>query len=201
VRNVVLDTSIFVNPDARGVLGDTPTLALQEFLSMIHNIEGMEFYMPPSIFEELMNFIKRDEIPAELLLKLNQKSPRRLETSVPGQLLYELVDEMRDRVNKGLRIAEKAVRSTERLEIDDIVKDMRRKYRDALREGVIDSAEDMDLILLARELDAVLVTADQGACKWADKLGVQWLFPERFKDYVLAHIEDNSRKESVNSSQ
>ena len=71
-RNVVLDTSIFVNPDVRGVLGNTPTLALQEFLILAQQAEGMEFFMPPSIFEELMNFVKREDIPSELLLRLNQ---------------------------------------------------------------------------------------------------------------------------------
>ena len=49
-----------------------------------------------------------------------------------------------------------------------------------------DSKEDVDMILLAYELDALLVTADQGAQKWADKLGIKLLMPEKFKQYIMA---------------
>ena len=70
---------------------------------------------------------------------------------------------------------------------------MRKSYREALREGIIDSKEDVDLILLAKELDALLVTVDQGAIKWADKLGVRWLFPDKFKDYLLSFLEGETR--------
>ncbi len=39
------------------------------------------------------------------------------------------------------------------------------------------------------ELDALLVTADQGALKWADKLGIRWLLPEKFKEYLMGSIK------------
>ena len=39
------------------------------------------------------------------------------------------------------------------------------------------------------ELDAMLITADQGLIKWAEKLGIRWLFPERFKDYLASAIK------------
>ena len=96
---------------------------------------------------------------------------------------------MRERVNKGLRIAEKAVRGAEKRKADEIIQDLRRKYREALREGIIDSKEDVDLLLLAMELDALLITADQGLIRWAEKLGIQWLFPEKFKDYLMGAIK------------
>ena len=67
---------------------------------------------------------------------------------------------------------------------------MRKSYREALREGIIDSKEDVDLILLAKELDALLVTVDHGAIKWAEKLGIRWLLPDKFKDYLLSFLED-----------
>jgi RNA ligase partner protein len=185
---VVLDTSLFVNPDVRVSLGRTPTEAFDGFLSMAARLPDHEFYMPPSVFEELMNFVDRARLPAALLVHLHQKPPSRYELSIPAIFLYELIEDMRDRVNKGLRFAERAVRSNGQKGIDEIIKDLRRKYREALREGVIDSKEDVDLILLARELDALLVTADQGAVKWADKLGVRWLFPEKFKEYLMASI-------------
>ncbi|HAK87991.1 MAG TPA: RNA ligase partner protein [Nitrospiraceae bacterium] len=186
---VVLDTSLFVNPDVRTSLGATPTEALETFLFLAAQIHILEFYMPPSIFEELLHFVERDKIPADLLLILHQKPPKKHELTTPAFLLYELIEDIRERVNKGLRIAEKAVRSTDQKKTDEIVQDMRRKYRDALREGIIDSKEDVDLLLLAMELDALLITADQGLIKWAEKLGVRWLFPEKFKEYLMSAIK------------
>ncbi|VAX34129.1 hypothetical protein MNBD_NITROSPIRAE03-1113 [hydrothermal vent metagenome] len=92
-------------------------------------------------------------------------------------------------MNKGLRVAESAVRGVSSKGEKVIIQELRRKYREALREGIIDSKEDVDLILLARELDALLVTADQGVIKWAEKLGIKWLFPEKFRDYLLGSIK------------
>jgi RNA ligase partner protein len=184
---VVLDTSLFVNPDVRASLGPTPTEALEAFLFIAAQIPILEFYMPPSIFEELMNFVQRESISGDLLVYLNQKSPRRHELTTPAFLLYELMEDIRERVNKGLRIAERAVRSEK--PPNETVQELRRKYRDALREGIIDSKEDVDLLLLAMELDALLITADQGVVKWADKLGIRWLLPEKFKEYLMGSIK------------
>jgi hypothetical protein len=188
-QRVVLDTSLFVNPDARTSLGNTPTEALETFLFLAAQIHILEFYMPPSIFEELLHFVEKEKIPGDLLVILHQKPPKRHELTCPAFLLYELIDDMRERVNKGLRIAEKAVRGAEKRKADEIIQDLRRKYREALREGIIDSKEDVDLLLLAMELDALLITADQGLIRWAEKLGIQWLFPEKFKDYLMGAIK------------
>lgn len=187
--NVVLDTSLFVNPDVRASLGNTPTEALETFLFLAAQIHILNFYMPPSIFEELLHFVERDKIPADLLLIMHQKPPKRHELMTPAFLLYELIEDIRERVNKGLRIAEKAIRSTTSRKIEDIIQDTRKKYREALREGIIDSKEDVDLLLLAMELDALLITADQGLIKWAEKLGIRWLFPEKFKEYLMSAVK------------
>ncbi len=186
---VVLDTSLFVNPDVRKSLGDTPTEAFEAFLFLAAQIHILEFYMPPSVFSELLFFIEKDKISGDLLLILHQKPPKKHELKCPAFLLYELIDDIRERVNKGLRLAEKAVRSVESKSPEETIQDLRRKYREALREGIIDSKEDVDLLLLAMELDALLITADQGLIKWAEKLGIKWLFPEKFKDYLMQAIK------------
>lgn len=186
---VVLDTSLFVNPDVRRSFGPNPTAALEGFLFMAAQAPVFEFYMPPSIWSELKNFVEPQKIPGELFVYLHQKSPKRYELTTPASLLYELVEEIRDRVNRGLRVAERAARNPEGRATDEVIQDLRRKYREALREGIIDSKEDVDLILLARELDALLVTADQGIIKWADKLGIRWLAPEKFKEYMTGLIK------------
>ncbi len=188
-KKVVLDTSLFVNPDIRKYLGNTPTEALEAFLFLAAQIHILEFYMPPSVFEELMHFIDQNHISEDLLLILHQKPPKKHELKIPAFILYELIEDIRTRVNKGLRIAETAVKSLERKDPTKIIHDLRCKYREALREGIIDSKEDVDLLLLAMELDAILVTADQGLIKWAEKLGIKWLFPEKFKDYLQGAIK------------
>lgn len=188
-KKVVLDTSLFVNTDIRKYLGNTPTEALEAFLFLAAQIHILEFYMPPSIFEELMHFIEQNHISEDLLLILHQKPPKKHELKIPAFILYELIEDIRIRVNKGLRIAETAVKSLERKDPTKIIHDLRCKYREALREGIIDSKEDVDLLLLAMELDALLVTADQGLIKWAEKLGIRWLFPTKFKDYLQGAIK------------
>jgi RNA ligase partner protein len=190
---VVLDTSIFVNPDVRGALGGSPAEALETFLYLASQAGGLEFYMPPSVFEELLKFIEPVKISGELLVYLHQKPPKKYDLTTPAFLLYELIEDIRERVNKGLRLAEKAVRSAESRKADEVIQDLRRKYREALREGIIDSKEDVDLILLAKELDAILVTADKGALKWAEKLGIEWLLPEKFKEFIVSSIKKTDK--------
>lgn len=187
---VVLDTSLFVNPEVRNDFGDSPTEAIKGFITIAEKIPELEFYMPSSIFNELMNFVDRRKIPGRMLAIINQKSPSKHEMNCPAIFLYELIEDIRDRVNKGLRIAEKAVRAAGGTDERQTIQNMRKSYREALREGIIDSKEDVDLILLAKELDALLVTADRGAVKWAEKLGIRWLLPDRFKDYLLSFLEE-----------
>lgn len=188
-EKVVLDTSLFVNPEVRTDFGKTPTEAIENFLSIAAQIPILEFYMPPSIFQELFNFIDENKVSGDLLTIIRQKPPKRHELSCPAFLLYELIEDIRERVNKGLRVAEKAVRDIKKGEEKEIIQSLRRNYREALREGIIDSKEDVDLILLAKELDALLITIDHGVIKWAEKLGIRWLMPNRFKDYLLSYLK------------
>ena len=188
-EKVVLDTSLFVNPEVRTDFGKTPTEAIENFLSIAAQIPILEFYMPPSIFQELFNFIDENKVSGDLLTIIRQKPPKRHELSCPAFLLYELIEDMRERINKGLRVAEKAVRDIKKGEEKDVIQSLRRNYREALREGIIDSKEDVDLILLAKELDALLITIDHGVIKWAEKLGIRWLMPNRFKDYLLSYLK------------
>lgn len=186
---VVLDTSLFVNPDVRNDFGDSPTEALKGFLTIAEQIPELQFYMPSSIFRELLNFVDERKIPGHFLAIVNQKSPSKHELTCPAFFLYELIEDVRDRINKGLRIAEKAVRDAGKADEREVIQGMRKSYREALREGIIDSKEDVDLILLAKELNALLVTVDHGAITWAEKLGVRWLLPTKFKDYLLSYLE------------
>ena len=185
----VIDTSIFTNPDVYITFGRTPTTALKNFLKLIIKLEGPGFYMPPSIYEELMNFVDIDKIPKDLQVRIFQKPPKKLEMNVPAFLLYELIEDVRHRIDKGLRVAEQAVREVINDNEPDTINNLRKKYRSALREGIIDSTEDVDLILLARELDGILVTADKGIMTWADKLGIRYVESRNLRGIINSLIK------------
>jgi len=185
----VIDTSIFTNPDVYIIFGRTPTTALKNFLKLTIKLEGPNFYMPPSIYEELMNFVDIDKIPKDLQVRIFQKPPKKYEMNVPAFLLYELIEDVRHRIDKGLRVAEQAVRDVINDNEPDTITNLRRKYRSALREGIIDSKEDVDLILLARELDGILVTADKGIMTWADKLGIRYVESRNLRGIINSLIK------------
>ncbi|MGA2675890.1 MAG: PIN domain-containing protein, partial [Methanobacterium sp.] len=50
------------------------------------------------------------------------------------------------------------------------------------------SAPDLDVLLLAKELDAGVVAADEGIKVWAERLGLRFLsaksFPKMMKEYL-----------------
>ncbi len=180
-RRLVIDTSVFTNPDVRGALGTTPTEAVQVFAARARTRPDLEFYMPPSIWAELGNFLDLERLPPDIELILQRKAPAKFELSVPAFLLYELIDDIRRRTDKGLRVAEqwarRALDTPSEAGDVELIQGLRKKYREALRAGIIDSTEDVELILLAKEMDALLVSADQGVVLWAEKLGLRWLDP------------------------
>ncbi|MBI4008146.1 MAG: RNA ligase partner protein [Planctomycetes bacterium] len=188
-QQFVIDTSIFTNPDVYKSFGTSPTDALKEFLVTIGKVEGPIFYMPPSIFQELLNFVDINKIPVELQIRICQKAPMRYELTVPAFLLYELIEDVRHRIDKGLRVAEQAVRETTREKEPETISDLRKKYRVALREGIIDSKEDVDLILLARELNAIVVSADIGIMTWADRLGIRYIESRNLRSILDSMIK------------
>lgn len=188
-EQIIIDTSIFTNPDVYKSFGASPTEALHSFLEITCKLDGPTFYMPPTIYQELLNFVEIKCIPTNLQISIIQKPPKRYELSVPAFLLYELIEDVRNRIDKGLRVAEEAVRETSPETEPDAIANLRKKYRAALREGIIDSKEDVDLILLAKEMDGILMTADTGIVKWADKLGIRYLDPR-----LLRGILDNLMK-------
>ncbi len=184
-RKIVLDTSVFVNPDVRSYFGDSPESAIEEFLKIAKKkSKKLDFYIPSSVFKELMYFADEKKIPSDFFSLIRIKSPDKHRILCPAIFFYELVEEIRGRVNKGLRVAENAVRAVSQKGVDETIKDLRKKYREALREGIIDSKEDVDLIFLCLEIKGTLITGDQGLIKWADKLGIEWILPQKFREFL-----------------
>ena len=174
----VLDTSLFTNPDVHAQFAPDALEAIQVFIDEAKHSD-VEFFMPSSVYEELSKMKHLGEMAADFESVVRLRSPRRYSLMVPSELIYELIEELRARIDKGLRIAEELTKMAQQSGgIDDagrLINRLRDRYREALRQGVIDSKEDVDVLLLAYELDATLVSGDEGLCKWADKVGIKLL--------------------------
>ncbi|RKX45435.1 MAG: RNA ligase partner protein [Thermotogae bacterium] len=188
----VLDTSIFVNPDIRNKFGESPTEAMKKILEYAEKLFGrVEFYVPPGIYKEITHFVELEEVSPDIELYIVKKPPNVHDIKIPAFVVYELIEDIRRRIDKGLRVAEKAVRESviDTQNVDAIIQRLRRNYRRALREGIVDSKEDFELILLAKELDATIVSADIGILTWAQKMGIKWIDAARFKEVLDELVE------------
>ncbi|QGN05942.1 RNA ligase partner protein [Halorhabdus sp. CBA1104] len=206
-QRFVLDTSVFITPEIRDGNEDLEA-AVQRLLDLVAEVKlehNISCYMPPSINEELTTMLEDRDVSEGTIEKLDTwvitKSPAQYEVMIPAEIVYGFIDEMSDRVNRGLRVSEKAVRKAEQSrdeepdhehmsEVDQVISELRDEYRRALRQGVLDSREDFDLLLLARELDAGVVTEDTGIINWAEDFGLRYLrgrsFPPLLEEYLAA---------------
>ena len=203
VPRLVLDTSLFVNPAASRAFGANPTEAFIRFLEFARETDGVEYLMPPSAYAELMHFAEEARVPKALLNVLRLTPPRKHETKLPAIFLYTFVEDMRDRVDRGLRLAERHVREALQAAPPaaspavpaekgpradaEIIGRLRESYRRMLREGTLDSRVDVDLLVLAYETGAFLATADLGAVEWANNLGITVVPHDRVKEFLDEH--------------
>lgn len=214
-QRFVLDTSLFITEEIRNDEEsiEEAVLRLLDLVATARLELNISCYMPPSIHDELGTMLRDRGVDDEVFSRLDtwiiRKSPDRYGVTIPADIVYEFIDEMSDRVNRGLRVSEKALREVEQLnpeeltggadddkraeymtEADRILSDMRDEYRRALRQGVLDSREDFDLLVLARELDAGVVTEDRGVISWADEFGLRYVrggqFPTLLEEYLRA---------------
>ena len=210
-QRFVLDTSVFLTDEIRREDEDLAA-ALARLLDLIAEAKlqlNISCYIPPSVYEELTTMLDDRAVPPETRSKLNtwliKKNPDRYGVMIPAELVYEYIDEMAGRVNRGLRVSEKAVRKAEESRseeeedggitaVDRVISDLREEYRSTLRRGVLDSREDFDLLILARELDAGVVTEDTGIINWAEDFGLRYLrgrdFPTLLDEYLSASVGD-----------
>jgi len=177
-RKFVIDTSLFVNPHARAKLGKDPSSAVRGFVRLMSGIDA-EIYMPPSIFKELSNFATKEAMES-LELVIKKRAPNTYSIDLPAAVFYDFIEDVRGRINKGLRLAEEFAKDN-RPDNDAKLSKLRDKYRDMMRSGIIDSKEDLELVLLAKELEATLISSDEGAIKFADQIGCGWLNAEKFQ--------------------
>ena len=209
-QRFVLDTSLFITDEIRreDESLEAAVLRLLDLVATARLELNISCYMPPSIHDELAAMLRDRDVGDEVFSRLDtwvvRKSPDRYGVTIPANIVYNFIDEMSDRVNRGLRVSEEALREVQQLdpeklaagddeymtEADRVLSSMRDKYRRALRQGVLDSREDFDLLVLARELDAGVVTEDRGVVSWADEFGLRYVhggqFPTLLEEYLRA---------------
>ncbi|MCS6876352.1 MAG: RNA ligase partner protein [Aquificaceae bacterium] len=182
----VLDTSLFTNPDVYSQFEKDQIGAVENFLSLASH-SRVQLYMPTSVYEELNKMVELGSLKPKFEMVVRIRSPRRFNLMVPAEFVYEFIEEVRYRINKGLRIAEEHTKEAGKLSESDVgklINKLREKYREALRTGIIDSKEDLDVMLLAYELDGILVSGDEGLRSWADKVGIKLIDAKNFR-YIL----------------
>jgi RNA ligase partner protein len=184
MERFILDTSIFTNPDIYTQFAQDAETAVRAFLEMSRRT-GVEFFMPTSVYDELRNMKDLDAIAPDFEACIRIRSPRKYDLQIPATIVYELIDEVRKRIDRGLRIAEEHAKlgyeGGAKGDVGPVITRLRERYRETLRQGIIDSREDMDVLLLAYELDGVMVCADQGLRTWADKVGIKIIVPKHLK--------------------
>lgn len=199
-QRYVLDTSAFTNA-VEG--GDKVTVGfIKKLTKLVQEARvnlNISCYIPiPTIYDELQLSFKRLKVTPELITEVDtwfvKKTPNRYEVKIPAQIFYDYITDIRERINKGLRVSEEAVKVA--IKEDDhgpVINTLRDKYRSALREGILDSKEDFDVLLLAKEMDATVVSADEGIRKWAERLGLKYIEAKKFP-IVLEEFLESAEK-------
>jgi len=178
---------------------------------------GISCMIPyPTVYKEITEYCRNNGCGEEVIIMIDtwlvKKTPDRYEVKLPAKIFYDYVEFMRSRINKSMSVAEESIWQAskqcliinlkeiepENIEMEvnrnvmgNIINKFRNKYRNTLRYGILDSAPDIDVLLLAKELDAAVVSADHGIQKWAEHLGVRYVdavsFPRMLKEY-LRHV-------------
>ncbi|MET1124544.1 MAG: RNA ligase partner protein [Archaeoglobaceae archaeon] len=209
-QRFVLDTTAITDAGMRMKEGyETLCEGASEILNLIAlarlNLD-ISCYIPyPTVYGELVSFLRRYNCSEDVFIKLDtwlvKKTPNRYEVKIPAVILYEYIVSVRQKINKGRRIAEEFIwessattanfnGSGEELEkeIGNIVSRFREKFRTAMRQGLLDSAPDLDVLLLAKELNAAVVSSDTGIRRWSEKLGLRFVeamkFPRMLREYL-----------------
>jgi len=191
-QRFVLDTTAFTDNVLRDDMGNGDlTQSVDVMLDLLARSRiklNISCHMPPVTYKEFSDYMARYECPDEVMVKAEtwivKKTPNRYDTQIPSEIFFEYVQDMRERMNKGMKTSETAIweaavesmvmtsrgESKNKVEMEIIgkaIKDFRKKYRAALRKGTLDSAPDLDVLLLAKELGAGVVAADEGIRVWA----------------------------------
>ncbi|MCC7470006.1 MAG: RNA ligase partner protein, partial [Bacteroidetes bacterium] len=162
-----------------------------------------EFYMPPTIVAEIESFFENphQKFLQKFIGNIIVKTPSLSEINISASLIGEIIGETRNRAFRGMKVGEEEISNAASLfmgkeelgkkefqmAIGQIVTKYRDRYRNATRTGFIDSVADFELIMLARELNGVLISADEGVISWGRKFGVREMQPSVFGKKLLGY--------------
>lgn len=196
MENFVVDTNFFFNLEIKSGFGQNPKqiiIKFAELASQLKTNKKAEFFVPPRIVDEFHTFVEPEvDYGKNLISTITVKSPHISSLQFPATVFYKLVEEIRERSYRGLRIAEESVdagaqkvmgagelsRIDYQKTVGDAVAKLRERYRQATRFNFLDSVADLDLIVLSREMDAFLVSSDEGVMRWGREFGVKEVEPQ-----------------------
>jgi len=189
----ILDTNLFFNMQAGLNFGKSTDEVIK---NMTLCGKKVELFMPPRIVEEFLSFFenKEQENIKKLLAVITVKSPVIESFQFPASIFYTLVEDIRNRSYRGLRVGEeeseqagKSLMNAGLLSKMDFqkrvgqqIKGFRDRYRQATRVGFLDSVADLDIIVLAKETNGTVVSTDEGLLKWSRLFGVKEMSPSVF---------------------
>ena len=192
MEKYVLDTNVFFNMEAGLDLGKTTKEVianLSEFARTLRGEKGIEFLMPPRIVDEFLSFFDTplESYVQDFLSLVTVKSPHTHSLTFSAQVFYELINEIRLRSYRGLQIGEEEIgkaaqafigtetlnKKDFQIKIGEHIRTFRDRYRNATRAGFLDSVADLDLIVLAKEVDGYVVSTDEGVIAWARMFGTK----------------------------
>lgn len=192
MESYILDTNLFFNMEEGLNLGEKTeevVVRLTKIANKLKKDKQAVFYMPPRIVDEFLSFFENKEqlFIKEFLASIHIQSPSVGSITFPATVFYQLVEDIRDRSYRGLRIGEEEIeragilmqgkkdlsKKDFQITIGEVTKKFRERYRQATRVGFLDSLGDLDVIMLARQLDGVLVSTDEGLLQWGRVFGVK----------------------------
>lgn len=177
-------------------LGNNPREVIErvtDYAQKLQKAQIARFYMPPRVVDEIYTFVdESEEYIQNLLAVVTIKAPDYSQINFSATVFYDLVKDIRARSYRGLQVAEEELLSaaesmSQKHDLSKIefqkasgehVSKLRERYRNATRTKFLDSPADLDVIVLAKELQASVVSADEGVILWARKFGVQETFPQ-----------------------
>jgi RNA ligase partner protein len=187
----ILDTNLFFNMEAGLGMGEKSEDVIRTMTETIlrRKATGDTFLMPPRVVEEFRGFFEDPEQPflRAFLAEIEVKSPYLDTMTIGANVFYKLVNDIRQRSYRGMDVGEEEIKRGAQLfagkEVPDrksfemgigpVVKTFRERYRNATRTGFLDSLADLDIITLAREVEGIVVSADEGVLKWGRIFGVR----------------------------
>jgi len=201
MESYILDTNLFFNMQAGLDFGKTTEQVIEK---MTMCGKQVKLYMPPRIVEEFLSFFENKEQDniRQFLAEVTVKSPGIESFDFPASIFYTLVEDIRNRSYRGLRVGEEEIESAAKSlmgagtlskmdfqkRVGEQIKGFRDRYRQATRVGFIDSVADLDIIVLAKETGGAVVSTDEGLLKWSRLFGVKEMSPSVFGQKMSALV-------------